>query len=230
MKRFILFFVALTFSGFMFGQNVVIQANATGSTSEAKDDCAYRIAGICTTEDAGGVEISKDCLYASNYAFLVFENYNSFAVSVIFEYVEYGNKKTGTIILKANEKKKTTDTYYIPSDFKLIARKLNNISTVSNKVITLMGYLLVCPEDLGEFSEYPADIIQNLNQNKAFGVGNWRLPTDAELNILKQNYQKIDLKYNMNGGARDFYYASEKNKLNGDWTGGYKVRLVATAE
>ena len=125
MKKFIVILVALLGFGMSsFGQNVVIQTNEAGK-SETKDNCAYRISGICTTEDIGGVEISTS--YSVNgFYYLELENYNSFTVSVIFEYVTQGNKKTGTIVLKANEKKKTNDTYYQPSDFKLIARKLNN--------------------------------------------------------------------------------------------------------
>ena len=119
--------IAICLAGFgfsAFAQNVVIQTNEVGK-STTNDDCAYRISGICTTEDIGGVEIASE--YSGNgYYFLEFENYNSFTVSVIFEYVSLDNKKTGTIILKPNEKKKTKETYYQPSDYKLISRKLNN--------------------------------------------------------------------------------------------------------
>jgi hypothetical protein len=90
------------------------------------DNCAYRINGICTTDDIGGVEVStKEADYA-HYYYLVFENHNSFAVNVIFEYETEEFKKTGTIVLKANEKKQTASFYYQPSDFKLITRELNN--------------------------------------------------------------------------------------------------------
>jgi len=120
--------IAIYLAGFglsAFAQNVVIQTNES-SKSTTEDKCAYRISGICTTEDIGGVEISRgDGGGGGNY-YLSFENYNNFTVSVIFEYVSAGDKKTGTIVLKANEKKKTNDFYYYPTDFKLIARKLNN--------------------------------------------------------------------------------------------------------
>ena len=119
--------IAICLAGFSFSalaQNVVIQTNEVGK-STTNDDCAYRISGICTTEDIGGVEVSQ-ASYSGSWKLLEFENYNSFTVSVIYEFVTSGEKKTGTIVLKANEKKTTKDNYYYPTDFKLIARKLNN--------------------------------------------------------------------------------------------------------
>ena len=133
--------IALFFHSLMYGQNVDIQVN-TGSNSEAKDDCAYRIAGICTTEDIGGVEVYKtnELKKGSSYTFLTFKNHNNFSVNVIFEYeyIDYYSTKeesykreigtaTGTIVLKANEKKKTNEEYNSRArNFKLIVRKLNS--------------------------------------------------------------------------------------------------------
>ena len=100
------------------------------NTSYGGNDCAYRISGICTTEDIGGVEVSKKTHPNPNYkgyvSYLVFENYNNFTVTVIFEYETEGVKKTGTIVLKANETKETNDSYWQPSNLKLIARRLSN--------------------------------------------------------------------------------------------------------
>jgi len=97
------------------------------SKYETKNNSEYRISGISTTEDVGGVEIFRSDCDEGNWCKLEFENYNNFSVSVIFEYATMrGNIKTGTIVLKANEKKKTNDTYPFPTDFKLIARKLSN--------------------------------------------------------------------------------------------------------
>jgi len=124
-KVFLFLFVLVGFGLNSFGQNTVVIQTDEKDKSKSVDECAYRISGICTTEDIGGVEVASE--YSGNgYYFLEFENYNSFTVSVIFEYVSLKNKKTGTIILKPNEKKKTKETYYEPSDYKLISRKLNN--------------------------------------------------------------------------------------------------------
>jgi hypothetical protein len=109
----------------LFGQNIVIQTNE-GNKSTTKDDCAYRINGICTTEDIGGVEVSRGFRSLNDFQ-LRFTNHNSFTVSVIYE-LENGNGElqTGTIILKSEETKSTKDYYYYPNNFKLIARKLKN--------------------------------------------------------------------------------------------------------
>jgi hypothetical protein len=121
-------FILIALIGFGVGahsQNVVIQTNEAAK-SQTKDDCAYRISGICTTEDIGGVEVSKGNYVGNSYWYLQFINYNSFTVSVIYELEINGKKRTGTIVLKADETKQTTDSYWEPSNFKLIARKLKN--------------------------------------------------------------------------------------------------------
>ncbi len=50
------------------------------------------------------------------------------------------------------------------------------------------------PDDLGEFSEYPGTTIANINNNKAYGISTWRVPTDEELRMLIQNAEKIGLR------------------------------------
>lgn len=134
MKKIIVILVVLIdFSFSANAQNVVIQTNEVGK-SETKDDCAYRICGICTTEDLGGVEIAIGRFEQDNNTclrHLIFENYNSFTVTVIFEVEVLSDcrftskeKQTGSIVLKANERKETQDYYKEPSNFKSISRKL----------------------------------------------------------------------------------------------------------
>ena len=127
-KVFLILVAVIGFHSLTFGQTVGVQViGGTTENTEKKDDCAYRISGICATEDLGGVEVSKGQYTGNGYWKLKFENYNNFTVSVIFEYTTVGDRKeTGRIVLKANEKKETDDTYYQPSSFKLIARKLTN--------------------------------------------------------------------------------------------------------
>jgi hypothetical protein len=61
----------------------------------------YFIAGISTKEDIGGVEVSSQ--YRDNRYRLVFENYNNFPVSVIFEFKDniHSGKLTGTNSIKS---------------------------------------------------------------------------------------------------------------------------------
>ncbi|MCL1850274.1 MAG: hypothetical protein FWF70_02545 [Bacteroidetes bacterium] len=81
-------------------------------------------------EDLGGVEVSACSVNkrgTDSWCNLKFENYNNFTVSVIYEFDTDGDmKKTGVIVLRANEKKKTNESYFRPNNFKLIARKLQD--------------------------------------------------------------------------------------------------------
>ena len=46
-------------------------------------DCPYRINGICITEDVGGVD--ADIIYADDCTWVVFTNYNTFPVTILYE-------------------------------------------------------------------------------------------------------------------------------------------------
>jgi len=143
---------ALFVCGFLYGQNVDVQVNTTGA-STTKDDCAYRINGICTTEDLGGVEVSRGRAQSTasymdwdqwrdvNSFSIKFTNYNDFNVSVIFEvevatlvkgqYNLYGGseKRVGTIVLRPDETRETTDFFVQPRSFIVIARRLGGQTT-----------------------------------------------------------------------------------------------------
>jgi len=51
----------------------------------------------------------------------------------------------------------------------------------------IYGYLKVFPNDLGTFEAEPKTIIARLNQNRQYGYGTWRLPTNEELALMKAN-------------------------------------------
>lgn len=46
-------------------------------------ECPYRINGICITEDVGGVD--ANIIYADNCTWVVFTNYNTFPVTILYE-------------------------------------------------------------------------------------------------------------------------------------------------
>ena len=54
-------------------------------------------------------------------------------------------------------------------------------------VETLYGYLHVFPHELGEFQKEPTDVIANINQQNMYDYNDWRLPTEEELSLLKEN-------------------------------------------
>ena len=84
------------------------------------EDKSYRIKGISTAEDIGGVEAS------GNYGKLTFINYNSFAVTVIYEAVYGGEPHIGTVVLQKEETKTISASHggHIIS-YTLIVRKLS---------------------------------------------------------------------------------------------------------
>jgi|GEM_PF-2655195 len=148
---------------FVYGQAVQVAQVATTGGSTASP---LRIAGICVTEDIGGVEVvrartcascrsapehqrdlrEQHCIPSSTTTgvqyrstgraamcsdfFLIFENFNDFTVSVVFQYTNLcwrdGRTGTGRIVLRPNERRETADTFTCPGSFILIATRLSN--------------------------------------------------------------------------------------------------------
>lgn len=91
MKKLIFTITCVVFAMTCLGQNIIQVSGNQGNASEQKDDCPYRINGICSTEDIGGVMV--DFKYGedgngTSYdpVYLHVENYNSFPVTVLIEY------------------------------------------------------------------------------------------------------------------------------------------------
>ena len=104
--------------------------------------------------------------------------------------------------------------------------------------ICLHGYLYVYPEDLGRFNWYPRDIINSINEAKAYGRNNWRLPTWNELQVMKANKSKLGGNISKYGNGWESYMFVDKDgwvchkhydtykRLDGEYE--YYVRLVST--
>lgn len=136
-----LFFIICALVGMnvlAYSQNVKVNINNQDAT--AKDDCPYRINGICSTEDIGGVdaEFKREHYGADYYDYLSLTNYNSFPVSVIWQIEEYADRygevlpekdriiRTGTTILGVEGQKKIeVSSFYGRWSIKgMIVRKL----------------------------------------------------------------------------------------------------------
>ena len=147
MKKLVLVLVAM-FPLFCFSQNIIVANGNNSNTSNNQDqeECPYRINGICSTEDIGGVEF--EFIFENNYNYLRLTNYNNTTVSVLFDldyddvrhfgcyyYTEwedvviYISRGVKNYVLKSNEEKKiklcrTTDCDGKPQDesseFKII--------------------------------------------------------------------------------------------------------------
>ena len=74
-------------------QNNIIQINQSGGTTTSiQRDCDYKINGICSSEDIGGVsleEISRRAysqeVFSNGVTTAYLKNYNNFAVTVLIE-------------------------------------------------------------------------------------------------------------------------------------------------
>ena len=117
----------------VFGYSQDVKVNINNQDATVGDDCPYRINGICATEDIGGVDTEFKGDYASGYYWnnrIVFTNYNSFPVTVLWKVDYTGNKsysgKTGSIVIGVEGVKEVqlNDYYGNWSLSGLIVRKL----------------------------------------------------------------------------------------------------------
>ena len=129
MKKFLLLFAFIGISFLGYGQDVKVNINNQDVTT--KDDCPYRINGVCVTEDIGGVDAKfiDTCLGCNTYKpALILTNYNLFAVNVLWS-VQHGNVIQNGVIVLGAEAEKTINlpSGVSPRDFSingLIVRKL----------------------------------------------------------------------------------------------------------
>lgn len=105
MKKYLLVFSALLVLS-CYAQNNVIQINqVNGSTSTStQKECGYKINGICSSEDIGGVsleEISRRALdegvFANGITTAYLKNYNNFTVTVLIELNFDSTRKGGSL-------------------------------------------------------------------------------------------------------------------------------------
>ena len=183
-----------------YSQNVVIQQNSVDPSSQQGDGGAYYINGISTREDIGGVEVSVGDQRNYGVYFVKFKNYNNIPVSVIYQ-LEAGmnerKKVSGTIILQAGEEKQTGQWYYDPNNYVLIVRAMpggnampGNGVEATNKTSPVLLYnaFYVSPDDFAPVEyEVALEMIGNLNRAAYCGYGDWRLPSESELSLIKSS-------------------------------------------
>ncbi|MCI8998504.1 MAG: hypothetical protein HFJ95_05870 [Muribaculaceae bacterium] len=63
--------------------------------------------------------------------------------------------------------------------------------------ITLNGYLMVYPTDLGIFTSAPISTINMINRKADFGHNSWRLPTSEEVDLLIANRGTLGMRPNI---------------------------------
>lgn len=124
---------------FCYGQDVKVNINNKDYSSNG--DCDFKINGICSSEDIGGVEIRgliKTIRFAAAdgyglHTFAVLTNYHDFPVTVL---VQFTHNSIQSIVLKKNETKEidlgvydSTPEYHAPVETSMpiqgmIVRKL----------------------------------------------------------------------------------------------------------
>lgn len=62
------------------------------------------------------------------------------------------------------------------------------------KVVILFDYLYVYPNDIGEFTSAPVNVIASINRNSQNGFNNWRIPSKEELDLMRANSSQLGLK------------------------------------
>lgn len=99
MRKILVALFALT-SFMCVAQNIVIQNNVNTNGNAPQKECGYKINGICSSEDIGGVD--AEVFFSGGFR-LRLTNYNQFPVTVVWE-AEYNHGdryKTGTCVLGA---------------------------------------------------------------------------------------------------------------------------------
>lgn len=103
------------------------------------------------------------------------------------------NVESGTIAARDGS---TFSTSSYRTSMQSLAQKLadqisiksgGNSSSERSEPYIVNGYLKVSPKDLGSFDSKPKTIINKLNNSKQYGYGTWRLPTNEELAMMRNN-------------------------------------------
>ena len=83
-------------------QNIIQITNNNGNSNNTntEKDCGFKINGVCSSEDIGGVDAE---VFFKGGFYLKLTNYNQFPVTVLFEanYNHGDDYKTGTVVLSA---------------------------------------------------------------------------------------------------------------------------------
>lgn len=100
---------------YSYGQDVRVNINNQDYSSNG--DCEFKIQGICSSEDIGGVEIQGKSKWDywedayRNRVYAVLTNYNPFTVTVLVQGVD---NDVHSVVLRANETKEVM-MYYRPN-------------------------------------------------------------------------------------------------------------------
>lgn len=224
------FFIGLLFLSYMGvpAQNVIVQTQ-TNNASQQTQDGTFSINGISSREDIGGVEITREQLMPGLPTYhLVFENYNNVDVTVLYQVHDDRNGNvTGSVVLKAGEKKTLPVEYIMPTDFKLIVRRMGGMAQssspstgISSVPQLVAGYLYVAPDHFENVTYREAlELRDKMNRYGYCEYSDWRLPTPAEVSAIRTSGIKNGVvldrddnrAWNSEDKAENYYYGSGRD-------------------
>lgn len=142
MKKFSIFIFLLEITFSINAQNIVqITQNSNSNNSNNQKECEFKINGICSSEDIGGVSLEKisrtvesDYVFANGITKAHLKNYNNFTVTVLFKLAfesrtKYVEEVYQVVIPSGNEKTVELKHCNCPSCYSLlgmIVRRLRN--------------------------------------------------------------------------------------------------------
>lgn len=115
------FFTLIFLLGIIAGanaQNIIqITNNGTGGNSNTQRDCDFKINGVCSSEDIGGVSLERfyneiilgqeNAPWPNHYGYAELKNYNNFTVTVLiqvaFEFRDSYQEETYQVVIPSNE-------------------------------------------------------------------------------------------------------------------------------
>jgi len=121
MKKSLILLFFISFITCTFAQNIIqITNNGTGNNTNTQKDCDFKINGICSSEDIGGVSLERfyneiipgqeNAPWPNHYGYAELTNYNNFTVTVLiqvaFEFKDNYQEETYQVVIPSNETRK----------------------------------------------------------------------------------------------------------------------------
>lgn len=141
MKKSLILLFLLGVLSIVNAQNIV-QITNNGNSSNTQKDCDYKINGICSSEDIGGVSLEEirrvlrggAWEFCQNYdVYADLKNYNNFTVTVLLKFEYHSNstddEETYQVVIPSNGTKTITLKRCLSSPYSLqgmIVRRLQN--------------------------------------------------------------------------------------------------------
>jgi hypothetical protein len=122
MKKILILMLILGIMSFVNAQNIIQinQSSNSTSTNSSNSNCDFKINGVCSSEDIGGVSLERfyneiipgqeNAPWPNYYGYAELTNYNNFTVTVLikvaFEFRDSYQEETYQVVIPRNETRK----------------------------------------------------------------------------------------------------------------------------